>query len=213
MSRTYHLFLIISLPLIFLRITSKCAHTSNEHTHVNTHVQNKACVTHLDKAGSALLRNGLDAKASRVGEADLFANALVVEELNQVLGVLRAALELNAGVNVLRVLAEDDHVHILGLANRCWHAFQEEGGGAGKRIDGQKENEREREREGGREKGEKEREGGREREMVRMKMIEKGEGCKREEDVSIDGKKGGGEKPTNQPPNKISLAGMKSMMS
>lgn len=64
----------------------------------------------------------IDAATSSVA-AYLVADALLVEKLNEVLGVLRAALKFNAGVNVLRVLAEDDHVDVLRLLHRRWHAW------------------------------------------------------------------------------------------
>eukprot|EP00050_Salpingoeca_kvevrii_P006099 m.287411 g.287411 ORF g.287411 m.287411 type:complete len:424 (+) comp11770_c0_seq1:400-1671(+) len=68
----------------------------------------------IDETGSALARDGLDADARRLGEADLVSNTLLLEKSNDVLGILAAGSKLDAGVNVLGVLAEDDHVDIAG---------------------------------------------------------------------------------------------------
>ena len=70
----------------------------------------------LDEALGALLADGLDAEAAGLGEAELLVAGLEVllEELAELFAVLGAVLELDAGVDVLGVLAEDDHVGQFG---------------------------------------------------------------------------------------------------
>ena len=48
---------------------------------------------------------------------------LVVEEVDQLLGLRRSLLPLDAGVNVFRVLAEDHDVHALGMLHRRGNAL------------------------------------------------------------------------------------------
>ena len=47
-----------------------------------------------------------------------------MQELDQLLGLVAAGLVLDAGVDVLRVLAEDHHVDLLGLLHRRGHALE-----------------------------------------------------------------------------------------
>ena len=68
------------------------------------------------------LRDRLDADARGVREADLLDAQLVLQELDQLLRLVALGLELDAGVDVFRVLAEDDHVGLLGRLHRRRHA-------------------------------------------------------------------------------------------
>ncbi len=66
----------------------------------------------------------LDADAG-IG-ADFFLavfEQVVVEEVDQAGGVCAALLELDAGVHVLGVLAEDDDVELLGMLHGAGHAL------------------------------------------------------------------------------------------
>ncbi len=71
----------------------------------------------LDEAGGAFLGDGLDADAGGFGEADLLEHVgeIVGEEFLDFDGVVGAVLELDAGVDVLGVFSEDDHVGLLGV--------------------------------------------------------------------------------------------------
>ena len=74
----------------------------------------------------ALLGHRLDADADGVGETD-FLGALrecLGEELLELVAIIGAVLELDAGVNVLGVFAEDDHVGQLRLLHRTRHALE-----------------------------------------------------------------------------------------
>ena len=72
------------------------------------------------QALGAFLRDRLDAQPGGVGEADLgvFLGELGFEQRLELSIVGRALLELDAGINVFRVLAEDDHIHILRALDR-----------------------------------------------------------------------------------------------
>src|SRR5262249_54582672 len=62
--------------------------------------------------------------ATRLGEADLLDAHLALQEVDELprLGALRGPLD--AGVDVLRVLAEDHHVDLLGMPHRARHAAE-----------------------------------------------------------------------------------------
>ena len=77
-----------------------------------------------DQALGAEDGDGLDADAGV--EADFFLAAfeqVVVEEINETGGVIAAFFELDAGVDVLGVLAEDDDVDLLGMLHGAGHAL------------------------------------------------------------------------------------------
>ena len=76
------------------------------------------------QALGAFARDRLDADARGVREADLLDAEVVLQDLDQALGLLALGLELDAGVDVLRVLAEDDHVGLLGLLDRRRNALE-----------------------------------------------------------------------------------------
>ena len=48
---------------------------------------------------------------------------LVVEEVDELLGLWSAFLPLDAGVNVFRVFAEEDNIHALRILYRRWNAL------------------------------------------------------------------------------------------
>lgn len=70
----------------------------------------------LDESFGALLGDGLDAEAGGFGEADLLVAfwEVFLHELAELLVVIGALFELDACVDVLGVLAEDDHVGEVG---------------------------------------------------------------------------------------------------
>ena len=70
------------------------------------------------QALGAFARHRLDADARGVGEADFLDTQLVLQELDELFGLVTARFELDAGVNVFGVLAEDHHVGLLGLFHR-----------------------------------------------------------------------------------------------
>ena len=72
----------------------------------------------------AFFRHGLDADAGRLREADLGHPHLVLQEVDHFLHFRRAGLPLDAGVDVLGVLAEDDHVHQLRMLHRRRRAVE-----------------------------------------------------------------------------------------
>ena len=75
-----------------------------------------------DEPLGALARNRLDADARRLREADLPHAQLVLEEGDQLARALRLGLPLDAGVDVLGVLAEDHHVGLRRILERARHA-------------------------------------------------------------------------------------------
>src|SRR5690606_22788125 len=79
-----------------------------------------------DEALGPLLAYGFDADAGRAGEADLAVELGegLLEEVLELLRVLAAVLELDAGVDVLGVLAEDDHVGQLRLLDGAGNALE-----------------------------------------------------------------------------------------
>ena len=79
-----------------------------------------------NKSLGAVLGNWLDANAAGFWETDFFKLLWKrqLESIHKFLGVGRAFLKFNAGVNVLGVLAEDHGVHIFWLLHRTWHALE-----------------------------------------------------------------------------------------
>ena len=76
------------------------------------------------QALGAFLRDRLDADAGGLGEADLRDAQLLLQEVDELLRLVGLGLVLDAGVDVLGVLAEDHHVGLVGLAHRRGHAVE-----------------------------------------------------------------------------------------
>ena len=76
------------------------------------------------EALGAFAGDRLDADAARLGEADLLHLHLVLEEGDDLLRFVRLRRPLDAGVDVLRVLAEDHHVDLRGIAHRRGYALE-----------------------------------------------------------------------------------------
>ncbi|ABA48963.1 Hypothetical protein BURPS1710b_1109 [Burkholderia pseudomallei 1710b] len=76
------------------------------------------------EALGAFLRHGLDADARGLREADLLHAHLFLQELDDLLRLLGFGRPFDAGVDVFRVLAEDDHVGLLRLAHGRRHALE-----------------------------------------------------------------------------------------
>ena len=79
---------------------------------------------HAHQALGSGHRDRLDADAGI--EANLLLAALqhvLVEELDQLRALRSSLFPLDAGVNVFGILAEDDHVHALGMLHRRGHAL------------------------------------------------------------------------------------------
>src|SRR5262249_29957084 len=70
----------------------------------------------------SLARDGLDPDAAGLGEADLLDPHLLLEEGDDLAGLGRLRRPFHAGVDVLRVLAEDHHVDLLGAFHRAGNA-------------------------------------------------------------------------------------------
>jgi hypothetical protein len=79
-----------------------------------------------DEALGALLRDRLDAEACGVREAHLGEGLgeVVAQEVAELVAVGGAGGELDAGVDVLGVLAEDHHVGVLRALDRRGHALE-----------------------------------------------------------------------------------------
>ncbi|MNS72178.1 hypothetical protein D3C72_1055790 [compost metagenome] len=76
------------------------------------------------QALGALAGHRLDANATVLVEADLGNAHFLLEELDHLVRLGRAGLPLDAGIDVLGVLAEDHHVHIAGFFHRAGHALE-----------------------------------------------------------------------------------------
>ncbi len=72
----------------------------------------------------ALSGDRLDANARGLGETDLLDPKILHEDLDEPLGLRRLGCVLNAGVDVLGVLPENDHVGLLGLFQGAGHALE-----------------------------------------------------------------------------------------
>ncbi len=79
-----------------------------------------------EEALGAFLRDGLDADARRVREADLAVELRegFLEQLLELLVLGAALLEFDAGVDVLGVFTEDHHVDLLRRLDRGGHALE-----------------------------------------------------------------------------------------
>ena len=78
---------------------------------------------HADEPLGALGADGLDADAGAV-EEHVLAVAHLAHECHDLFGALRTRLELDAAVHVLGVLAENTHVHFVGVAVGRVHALE-----------------------------------------------------------------------------------------
>ena len=78
------------------------------------------------QAPRAFARDGLDADAGGLGEADLVVGGreCFLEQVEKLAVLVAAGLELDPGVDVFGVLAEDHHVHELRAAHRRGHALE-----------------------------------------------------------------------------------------
>src|SRR5262245_57227820 len=76
-----------------------------------------------DEPLRAFLRDRLDADRAGGRKADLLDAHLALEELDDLAGLRRPRLPLDPGVDVVGVLPEDDHVHLLGVLDRGRHAL------------------------------------------------------------------------------------------
>jgi len=71
-----------------------------------------------DEALAPLLGDGFEAEADGTLVHHAVEVHLVLDEVSYLLGLLGAGLPLDAGVDVLGVLPERDHVHLLGRLHR-----------------------------------------------------------------------------------------------
>ena len=70
----------------------------------------------------ALARYGLDTDAGGLGEADLLDTHFLDQEVDDLLGLVGLGFVFDAGIDVLRVLAEDHHIGLVRLLDRAGHA-------------------------------------------------------------------------------------------
>src|SRR5439155_5534625 len=77
-----------------------------------------------DEGPGALPGDGLDADGARLRETDLLDLHLVAQPADHLARLGRARRPLDPGVDVLRVLPEDHHVHVLGPLHRAGHALE-----------------------------------------------------------------------------------------
>src|SRR5690606_18873158 len=76
------------------------------------------------QALGALQGNRLDADAAVFGEANLGDTHFLSEELDDLFCFRTAGFPLDPRINIFRVFAEDDHVHIAGFLHRTGHALE-----------------------------------------------------------------------------------------
>ena len=78
----------------------------------------------LDKPLGSFLRYGLDADAAVLVEADLLYAHLILEELDYLVCLGGVSGPLDSGIDILAVLAEDDHVDVVRVLHRAGHALE-----------------------------------------------------------------------------------------
>src|SRR5690606_5116908 len=77
-----------------------------------------------DQAFRALARDRLDAAGRGPGEPDAADRHLALQEADQLARLVTAGGKLDAGVDVLGILAEDHHVDRAGILDRRRHATE-----------------------------------------------------------------------------------------
>ena len=77
-----------------------------------------------DQPFAAFAGNGFDADAARGREPDFLHAHFLLQESDELLRFGRFGGPFDAGVNVLGVLAEDDHVHLFGMLDGRGDAFE-----------------------------------------------------------------------------------------
>src|SRR5690606_32020664 len=76
------------------------------------------------QALGAFAGNGLNADTGGFGEADLVDAQFLLQEVDELAGFGAAGFELDTGIDVFGVLAEDDHVGLFRLAHGRRHALE-----------------------------------------------------------------------------------------
>src|SRR5437762_4255533 len=92
--------------------------------HVLPVILDRVADRRADQTLGALLGDGLDADRRGAGEADLGDLHLLLEEIHHPLRLRRPLLPLDPRVDVLRVLSEDDHVHLVRPFDRRRHTLE-----------------------------------------------------------------------------------------
>mmetsp|Transcript_7532 Transcript_7532/g.16010 ORF Transcript_7532/g.16010 Transcript_7532/m.16010 type:complete len:294 (-) Transcript_7532:237-1118(-) len=72
----------------------------------------------------AFLRYWLHPESAAVGESHFLYQSQLVEHLRKSFRLLGPALEIDSGINVLRVLTEYHHIDLLWSLNRAWDSFK-----------------------------------------------------------------------------------------
>jgi hypothetical protein len=75
-----------------------------------------------DQAAGSLLRNGLDADGAGSRKADGLHSHPGLKKLDHLASILAPGLVLDAGIDILGILAEDDHVDFMRSLDRRRHA-------------------------------------------------------------------------------------------
>ena len=92
--------------------------------HVGLVVVNGVLNGFANQALCPLARNRLDTDTRGIGEPDFAHTHFVLQKLDEFLRLLALGFVLDAGINVFRVFAEDDHVDLVWLFHGAWHALE-----------------------------------------------------------------------------------------